>query len=376
MKIEIQREHLLQLLQAVVGVVERRQTLAILGNVLLIAEQGRLTLIATDLEVELSASGALDIIEEGRTTLPGRKLFDILRALPDDTTIQLSVDQNKALLKAQHSRFNLATLAAADFPILEDFSADRELRLPQVQLKSLIERTQFAMAQQDVRYYLNGLLLEFNENNLVAVATDGHRLAFCSSEIDNEEGDGSSEQPAQQIPAQQIIVPRKGVQELMRLLTETDSDVLLKVGSTHISAELDSIRCVSKLIDGKFPDYHRAIPLESERVVLVERVPLRSALARTAILAGDNRGVRMQLNGNQLSVQAHNPEQEQAEEDIAVEYSNEPLEIGFNVSYLLDALGSLSGPQVNLFFSDAGSSCLLRAPDEQNCKYVVSPMRL
>ena len=375
MKIEIQREQFLQLLQSVVGVVERRQTLAILANVLIIAENNSLTMIATDLEVELSATCSLDIAEEGRTTLPGRKLFDILRALPDETPVKVSIDQNKALIRGHKSRFNLATLAAKDFPVLDGFAADSEIQLPQIQLKTLIERTQFAMAQQDVRYYLNGLLLEFNAKDIVAVATDGHRLAFCSSPIASDASDEDGE-PEQNQESRQIIVPRKGVQELMRLLADVDSDVTVKVGSSHILVELDSIRFTSKLIDGKFPDYHRAIPAESERVVLVERLALRSALARTAILAGDNRGVRMQLDKDQLSVQAHNPEQEQAEEDVAVNYSNEALEIGFNVSYLLDALGSLSSEQVNLFFSDAGSSCLLRTPDEHHCKYVVSPMRL
>jgi DNA polymerase-3 subunit beta len=215
-------------------------------------------------------------------------------------------------------------------------------------------------------------MLEFDTGSVRAVATDGHRLAFCHMTASPDEGAEQDQNAANH----QIIVPRKGIQELARLLTNSDSDTRVKIGNTHILIELGSIRFISKLIDGKFPDYRRAIPEETGRVLLAERLALREALARTAILAGDNRGVRMLLDKDLLRVQAHNPEQEQAEEDLAVSYHDEPMEIGFNVTYLLDALGSLSGDRVRLFFADAGSSCLLQSPDEDSCKYVVSPMRL
>ena len=366
MKIETQREQLLQLLQHVIGVVERRQTLPILANVLVAAEDEKLTVTATDLEVELSTHTILMTTEGGRTTLPGRKLFDILRALPEESPVSITVEGQKATLRCGRSRFSLITLPADELPTLDDFEPEGQVRLPQAALKSLIERTHFAMAQQDVRYYLNGLLLEFSDNSIRAVATDGHRLALCDIDAVTEVASN-----------RQIIVPRKGVQELSRLLsTDGEAEAEIKIGGNHIQIGLGSIRFTSKLIDGKFPDYQRAVPQEGERVVVADRMLLRNALARAAILANENRGVRLQLDDWQLRVQANNPEQEEAEEDIEVNYNGGALEIGFNVTYLLDALGVLEGELVKLFFSDAGSSCLIREAEDQDCRYVVSPMRL
>jgi DNA polymerase-3 subunit beta len=368
MQIQTQREQLLQLLQHVIGVVERRQTLPILANVLVVAEDDKLALTATDLEVELAAETALVIDEPGRITLPGRKLLDILRALPEAAAVALAVQGGgqRALLKSGRSRFSLTTLPAAELPTLESFAVEGQLRLPQTALRDLVERTHFAMAQQDVRYYLNGLLLEFRDNAIRAVATDGHRLALCEIEAVTD------------VPAiRQVIVPRKGIQELLRLLSGAgDAEAQLHIGSNHIQADLGAIRFTSKLIDGKFPDYQRAIPQESARVAIADRAPLRDALARAAILANENHGVRLQLAQGLLRIQANNPEQEEAEEELEIVYQGEPLEIGFNVGYLLDALAVLQGESVKLFFSDAGSSCLLRAAEEPNSKCVISPMRL
>ena len=366
MKLEIQREQLLKPLQYVIGVVERRQTLPVLSNVLVTAQGEELTLTATDMEVELSAKANLAVEEPGEITLPGRKLLDILRALPEDAPMSLLLDGEKALLRCGRSRFSLATLPAAEFPTLEDLPFDGELRMQQLELKTLIDRTHFAMAQQDVRYYLNGLMLEAAGDKLRAVATDGHRLAY-----------GEMTAQIETAVERQVIVPRKGVQELLRLLDDDEAEALLKVGANHIQAQLGNIRFTSKLIDGKFPDYQRVIPREGERAMIANRVELRTALARAAILSSDKyRGIRLQAEDWVLHIQAHNPEQEEAEEELEVNYSGGPLEIGFNVTYILDALGALESELVKLSFTDANSSCLLQESENQSYKYVIMPMRL
>jgi DNA polymerase-3 subunit beta len=379
MKLEIKREQLLKPLQHVIGVVERRQTLPILSNVLLVARQEELICTATDMEVELSSRIELakeeatgettkpSVIEPGETTLPARKLLDILRALPEDATVRLSVDAVTATLRCGRSRFTLLTLPAAEFPTLGDLPFEGNSRLSQRTLKTLIERTHFAMAQQDVRYYLNGLLLEVDGNRLRAVATDGHRLALREVE-------------AETTPAafqQQVIVPRKGVQELLRLLDDTETETTLKLGTNHVQTTVDGIRLTSKLIDGKFPDYQRVIPREGELVIIADRLALKTALSRAAILANEKyRGVRLQAENWLLRIQAHNPEQEEAEEEVEVNYNGGPLEIGFNVTYLLDALSALPGELVRLSFTDASSSCLIQEPESGTSLYVVMPMRL
>ncbi len=367
MKLEIQREQLLKPLQHVIGVVERRQTLPILANVLLVARTDELSFTATDMEVELSSRIAATVETPGEITLSARKLLDILRALPDEAAVMLAVDDDKAILRCGRSRFTLLTLPAADFPTLGELPFEGQLRLPRRDLKTLIERTHFAMANQDVRYYLNGLLLEAGGGRLRAVATDGHRLALCDVAAETEPADWQ----------QQVIAPRKGVQELLRLLDEAEVPAVLKLGANHIQAEVDGIRLTSKLIDGKFPDYQRVIPREGDRVVLAERARLKDALSRAAILSNEKyRGVRVQAGNWLLHVQAHNPEQEEAEEELEVNYDGEPLEIGFNVTYLLDALTALPGELARLSFTDSSSSCLLQEPEGGTCKYVVMPMRL
>lgn len=367
MKIETKREQLLKPLQHVIGVVERRQTLPILSNVLLTAHQEELILTATDMEVELSSRMELPIAEPGEETLPGRKLFDILRALPEDADVSLAVEEEKATLRCGRSRFSLLTLPASEFPSVGDQPFEGTLRLPQHALKTLIERTHFAMAQQDVRYYLNGLMLETDDNCLRAVATDGHRLALCEVEAEIEPVDFR----------QQVILPRKGVQELLRLLSDSEAVSTLRLGANHLQATVDGIRLTSKLIDGKFPDYQRVIPREGERIILADRNLLRAALNRAAILSNEKyRGVRLQAENWLLHLQAHNPEQEEAEEDVEVNYNGGPLEIGFNVTYLLDALNALPSELIKLSFTDSSSSCLIQEPEGGTCKYVVMPMRL
>ncbi|MCC9000589.1 MAG: DNA polymerase III subunit beta [Candidatus Contendobacter sp.] len=366
MKLEAKREQLLKPLQHVIGAVERRQTLPILTHVLMTARERDLTLTATDLEVELSVRADLPADAPGAITLPARKLHDILRALPEDGAVTLSVEGEKATVRCGRSRFTLGTLPAADFPTLEDLPFKGDIRLPQGALRSLIERTHFAMAQQDVRYYLNGLLLEVGPGLLRVVATDGHRLAFqeLPAEVDVAE-------------TRQVIVPRKGVLELMRLLADNDAEVALKLGANHIRLVLGDIRMTSKLIDGKFPDYQRVIPREGSRVVIADRVALRNALTRTSLVLSDKtQGVRLQLDDWILRTQAQNPEQEEAEEEVEINYSGGPLEIGFNGGYLLDALGALGGELAKLSFADAGSSCLIEEAEGGGGKHVIMPMRL
>ena len=364
MKFSAAREALLKPLQAVIGVVERRQTMPILSNVLLVAKDGQLSVTATDLEVELVALADVETESGGEITVSGRKLLDICRALPDGTVVNVSASGEKLVVKAGRSRFNLATLPAAEFPVIEDIKAGQTVRVSQETLGRLIEKTHFSMAQQDVRYYLNGMLLETGDGRLRAVATDGHRLALSQASLGGK------------VSEQQVIVPRKGVLELQRLLGgEGDLDV--EFGSNHIRIQLDGIRFTSKLIDGRFPEYERVIPKESSNELKADRGVLRAALQRTAILSNEKyRGIRLVIRDSGVVLQAHNPEQEEAEEEIEVEYSGEDIEIGFNVNYLLDALGAVDGEEVTISVQDSNSSCLIRQPGNDDSRFVVMPMRL
>ena len=364
MKFTAAREALLKPLQAVIGVVERRQTMPILSNVLLVVKDGSLSVTATDLEVELVAQADVDTESGGEITVSGRKLLDICRALPDGTAVTVSVSGEKLNIRGGRSRFNLATLPAAEFPVVEDIKAGQKITVSQEALARLIEKTHFSMAQQDVRYYLNGMLLETGKGRLKAVATDGHRLALCQAEIDG----GADEQ--------QVIVPRKGVLELQRLMSG-DGELNIELGTNHIRIQLDGIRFTSKLIDGRFPEYERVIPKESSNELTADRGAFKGALQRTAILSNEKyRGIRLVIRDSGVVLQAHNPEQEEAEEELEVEYSGEDIEIGFNVNYLLDALGAVDGEEVCLSVQDSNSSCLIRQPGKDDCTFVVMPMRL
>ncbi len=364
MKFSAARETLLKPLQAVIGVVERRQTMPILSNVLLIARDGQLSVTATDLEVELVAHADVDTETGGEITVSGRKLLDICRALPEGTKINVNLSGEKLAVKGGRSRFNLATLPAAEFPVIEDIKAGQSVHVSQAALGELIEKTHFSMAQQDVRYYLNGMLLETGNSYLRAVATDGHRLALCQTNL----GGG--------VEAQQVIVPRKGVLELQRLMTG-DGELDIQLGANHVRIQLDGIRFTSKLIDGRFPEYERVIPRESANEMTADRGALRGALQRTAILSNEKyRGIRLIIRDSGVVLQAHNPEQEEAEEELEVAYAGEDIEIGFNVNYLLDAIGAVDGDEVTLSVQDSNSSCLIRQPGNDDCTFVVMPMRL
>jgi DNA polymerase III subunit beta len=365
MKFSASREAILKPLQTVVGVVERRQTMPILSNVLLAARDGRLSVTATDLEVEMVAETEVDAHSDGDITVPGRKLHEICRALPESAKLEIALSGERLTIKAGRSRFTLSTLRPTDFPTIEEISSKQKLTVARADLRRLVDKTHFSMAQQDVRYYLNGMLLETERRKLRAVATDGHRLALSELEL-----------AAAVNRDEQIIVPRKGVLELNRLL-DGDGEVELSLGANHIRIQLDGVRLTSKLIDGRFPEYARVIPNEPPNVIKADRDLLRQALQRTAILSNEKyRGVRLEVSTNSVVLQANNPEQEEAVETLEVEYAGDPMEIGFNVNYLLDALAAVDGEQVELGVTDANSSCLMRSPGDTSTKFVVMPMRL
>jgi DNA polymerase III subunit beta len=365
MKFSAPREDVLAPLQSVIGVVERRQTMPILANVLLSARDNRLSVTGTDLEVELVAASSISVQQPGDITVPGRKLLDIFRALPDKTNVVVSTEGDRMTVRAGRSRFVLASLPAAEFPVIEEINAQQTLSVPQAEFRRLIDKTHFSMAQQDVRYYLNGMLLETDGKTLRAVATDGHRLALCETQLE-EKGKTT----------QQVIVPRKGVLELQRILGDSGS-LEFAIGTNHVRAQIGDIRFTSKLIDGRFPEYGRVIPAAPNKIVQADRDSLRQSLQRTAILSNEKyRGVRLTVRPDLLTIQAHNPEQEEAEDQVEVAFKGDEVEIGFNVNYLLDALGAIDNEKVEIGLTDSNSSCLIRAPDSNSAKYVVMPMRL
>lgn len=366
MRFSIQREALLNPLAQVVGVVERRQTLPVLANLLVQVGQGRLTLIGTDLEVEMRASVAVEQAEDGAITIPARKLFDIVRALPDGASLEIKLNGDRVSLHAGRSRFTLATLPAEEFPTTDEIELVDKVLLPEATLKNLMERTAFAMANQDVRYYLNGMLLDLRDGGLRCVATDGHRLALAETRLDKK------------VSAQrQIIIPRKGVMELLGLFGNGQEEASIEFARNHLCVRRGDVVFTSKLIDGRFPDYEAVIPLGADKTLNLDRELLRGALQRAAILSNEKyRGVRLEVSPGRLRIVAHNPEQEEAVEELEAETSVNDIAIGFNVGYLLDALGSLLDTRVRLQLRDAQSSCLLQGAENENVRHVVMPLRL
>lgn len=365
MKFSVVREALLKPLQLVAGVVERKQTMPVLANVLLEVKDNELTLTGSDLEVELVGHIPLDECQEGRITVPARKLMDICKSLPDSAVIELSIDDTRAVIRSGRSRFTLSTLPADEFPNIQDMQGDLSVVVAQNSVRKLIEKTGFAMANQDVRYYLNGMLFEVADGQLRVVATDGHRLATA---IEDAQVSGD---------LTQVIVPRKGVLELNRLLSDSDETVELQIGANHIRAKVADYIFTSKLVEGKFPDYHRVIPRNNDKIVIADRLELRQVFLRASILSNEKyRGVRLILTNGMLQVFANNPEQEEAEESVLVQYQGENLEVGFNVSYLLDVLGVVNTQEVRISLNDATASALIEEADSHAAQYVVMPMRL
>ncbi|GBU12526.1 DNA polymerase III beta subunit DnaN [Enterobacterales bacterium] len=366
MKFIVEREHLLKPLQQVSSPLGGRPTLPILGNLLLQVTEGSLLLTGTDLEMEMVAKVALSQPHDaGATTVPARKFFDICRGLPDGAEISVALDGDRMLVKSGRSRFSLSTLPATDFPNLDDWQSEVEFTLPQATLKRLIEATQFSMAHQDVRYYLNGMLFETEGEELRTVATDGHRLAVCSMPI------------GQSLPSHSVIVPRKGVMELVRLLDGGEALLQLQIGSNNIRAHVGDFIFTSKLVDGRFPDYRRVLPKNPDKTLQAGCDLLKQAFARAAILSNEKfRGVRLYVSHNQLKITANNPEQEEAEEILDVGYDGAEMEIGFNVSYVLDVLNALKCEDVNLLLTDSVSSVQIEDASSHAAAYVVMPMRL
>jgi len=369
MKLTIERDKLFKVLQIALGAVARRQTLPILSNVLLSVKGDQLSAKATDLEIELIGTITLDgpAAEDGEITVPARKLADICKSLPEGTMIKINSGR-RATVSAGKSRFALSILPVAEFPSVEESQFGvAECVLPQVQLKSLIAKTYFAMAQQDVRYFLNGLLLELNQGVIRFVATDGHRLATAFLEDDGIKQDKNL----------QVIIPRKGVMELMRLLKDTDDPAHIAIGSNHICIRTDELVFTSKLIEGKFPNYNAVIPKNGDKEVLIEANQFKQALTRVSILSNETyRGIRINLGGNLLRLFTNNPEQEEAEEEFPVEYKHSDLEIGFNVNYFLDICNTVTTDQLKLTFSSSDGGILVEEAGKNNVCYVVMPMRI
>jgi DNA polymerase III subunit beta len=363
---QIARDALLKPLQAVSGIVERRHTLPILANVLLEQREGHLYVTATDLEMQITAHSTLDGKDGQATTVGARKLQDLLRALPDDATLNVDVSSSKMTVRAGRSRFNLQTLPAADYPRISLGTEQLQtLSLPQKDLRKLFKLAEFAMAQQDIRYYLNGMLLVVDKGTLQAVATDGHRLSWASLAVPGD------------FARKEVILPRKTVLELGKLLTDSDDPVTLDILANQVRFTFANVELVSKVVDGKFPDFNRVIPVGHTKLIELDRLTALGALQRASILSNEKfRGVRIVLATDQMKIICTNSEQEEAEEELEIAYKGDPLDIGFNITYLLDALQNVAVDKVLFAFGDANSSALVTMPDRDDYKYVVMPMRI
>lgn len=366
MNIQINREILLKPLTSVTSIVEKRHTLPILSNLLLEAKQNKIHLTATDLEMQISLSVDSGLTGDFSTTISAKKLLDICRSLPDSSEINMVTNESRVTVKAGKSRFNLQTLPAADYPVMTKTQGQSTLvTIAQAQLKSLLKQVEFAMAQQDIRYYLNGLLFEVFENRLNIVGTDGHRLSFTATEL------------KQNYEKREVILPRKTVIELIKLLDDSEEDVNIEISSNQVNFSFSNIKLISKVIDGKFPDYNRVIPAGHQNTFITDRVSMLLAMQRASILSNEKyRGIRMVLGSNNLKLISTNSDQEEAEEELEVNYTGDALDIGFNVTYLIDVLNNTNSEQVTFSFADANSSCLITVPNNKTYKYVVMPMRI
>lgn len=366
--IKIEREIFLKPLLAVTGIVEKRHTLPILSNVLIAKSGDYLSFIATDLEIQITASIENDLSgSDFSITASAKKLQDICRSLPEKIEIEIEKVQDHRLnLKAGKSKFNLQTLPSEDFPKFGTQSSPLgEIKIAQGEFRSLIHRVMYSMAQQDIRYYLNGLLMVIDSDSIKFVATDGHRLAFTSIQLQ------SGCQPSE------IILPRKTITELFKLLTDSDEMLDIEIGNNQVKFAFDNIVLISKVVDGKFPDYNKVIPAAHPNEFVVNRSYLLQALQRAAILSNEKfRGVRLVLTQNSLRIICNNSEQEEAQEEMEIDYTGDPLDIGFNVTYLLDVLNNLDVENVMCSFNDANSSGLITIPGNDEFKYVVMPMRI
>ena len=361
------QDKVLSVLQSVAGIVERRHTLPILANVLIRKNGSQIQLTTSDLEIQIRTNAELDGDSGSFTTTVGaRKLIDILRSMPSDQTVSLESAQNKLILKGGKSRFTLQTLPAEDFPLVQEAASfGPAFSVPQKVLKDLLNQVSFAMAVHDIRYYLNGILFVAEGKQLSLVATDGHRLAFSSATLDVE------------VPKQEVILPRKTVLEMQRLLSDKEGAIEMQFAGNQAKFSFDGMEFVTKLVEGKFPDYNRVIPKNHKNIITLGREPLLRSLQRTAILTSEKfKGVRLNIDPGTLRVASNNAEQEEAVDELDIDYDGDAIEIGFNVTYLIDALANMSQDMVKIELADSNSSALLTIPDNVSFKYVVMPMRI
>jgi DNA polymerase-3 subunit beta len=366
MNIKINREVLIKPLSSVVGIVEKRQALPILSNLLLVGNANKLTFTATDLEMQTSLNIDTKIETDFEITISARKLFDITRALPENSELDFQINESRVNVKAGKSKFNLQTLPSKDYPLLKKNDSESvSVKLSQNKLKGLLKQVDFAMAQQDIRYYLNGLLFEIQGQKLNIVGTDGHRLSFTSTKLDDS------------YEKKEVIIPRKTIMELIKLLDDSDEIVELEILNQQVTFKFGDIFIITKVIDGKFPDYNRVIPVGYENGFLIDRQMLLNAMQRASILSNEKyRGIRLVLSENNMQLITTNSEQEEAQEDIEISYNKEAIDIGFNVTYLIDVLNNIQFDQLSFTFKDSNSSCLVTIPNNDDYKYVVMPMRI
>lgn len=366
MKLNINKSDLLEPLSKVFGVIERRQTLPILSNVYFSIENGKLTLAGTDLEVQVAVQTTVNSPESFKTTIPARKLLDICRSLPDDSDISLNFVKGDVVIKAGKGRFKLKTLSADEYPLFDEKNYTNEIQFDRDLLAKTLSKTVFCMAQQDVRYYLNGLMMEINDGELLAVASDGHRLAISKNKLIR--GFGS---------INQVIVPRKAAQEVLRLLEKHEGNVDFKVAKNNVKFTFGDVQLNTKLIDGRFPDFKNVVPDESKYSFNIDKHIFKSALSRVSILSNEKyKGIRLDLSDQLMTINANNPEQDEAEEEVIVDYQSEAMSIGFNSSYLMDALNAVDSENVKVSFTDTNSSCLLENPSDSSNRFVIMPMRI
>jgi len=361
------RDTLLRPLQIVSGIVERRHTMPILANILIRKNGESVSFLSTDTEVQITTHANIGSGDDVTgTTVAARKLLDILRALPESGDVTMTLQNKRLAVQSGKSRFALQTLAAEEFPTVSVADThNASVTLPQKTLKHLFNMVYFSMAQQDIRYYLNGLLLVLDGSHIIAVATDGHRLAFCQVETE------------QQFERQEVIIPRKTIIELQRLLEESDEAVRLDIAASQVKLTFADIELVSKLVEGKFPDYTRVIPKGYKNDFTISRDELLRSLQRAAIMTSDKfKGVRCIIEPGVMKISSTNADQEEAVEELEIDYGGDSIDIGFNVTYLLDVLNNLKCDQVNIALGDSNSSALISIPDNGDFKYVVMPMRI
>jgi DNA polymerase-3 subunit beta len=366
MKLNINKADLLEPLTKVFGVIERRQTLPILSNVYFSLNHGVLKLAGTDLEVQIAVETITTNQESFKTTIPARKLLDICRSLPDDSSMSLKFTEGEVVITAGKGRFKLKTLSAEEYPLFDDLNYIDNIKIDQGVLSKTFSKTVFCMAQQDVRYYLNGLMMEVVDGDLQTVASDGHRLAFSKTSLEDESKSIG-----------QVIIPRKAAQEVLRLLEKTEGKINISVAKNNIKFELGDVQLNTKLIDGRFPDFKNVVPEASKHNLVIEKQTFKSALSRVAILSNEKyKGIRLDLSNQLMTINANNPEQDEAEESLVVDFNGDEMSMGFNSSYLMDALNVIESEVVRVSFTDTNSSCLLEDPNDESSRFVIMPMRI